>query len=281
MAGMFQDRKLVIATKHRKEQVIAPIIESEWGVLSFADGMVDTDELGTFSGEIPRTLDPLATVKEKCLRAMRANNCDLGIASEGAFGPHPQIYFVNADEEFLVLMDSRNNLEVLVRELSLSTNFNGKQVQSQEELLDFAEQVGFPDHGLILRKSANESMDLFKGIQSTDTLMEVFEYLLSKYASVYVETDMRAMYNPTRMKVIEQATRKLVQKVNSTCPQCQTPGFGIVDAKMGLKCGLCQTPTNSVLSYLYVCDRCQFVKEEMYPNQKTSEDPMYCNVCNP
>jgi C4-type Zn-finger protein len=83
------------------------------------------------------------------------------------------------------------------------------------------------------------------------------------------------------MKVIEQATRKLVQKVNSTCPQCQTPGFGIVDAKMGLKCGLCQTPTNSVLSYLYVCDRCQFVKEEMYPNQKTSEDPMYCNVCNP
>jgi hypothetical protein len=92
---------------------------------------------------------------------------------------------------------------------------------------------------------------------------------------------MRAMFNPTRMNVIEKATQKLVQKIKSTCPQCQMPGFGITDAKKGLKCSLCSSPTNSILSYIYVCQHCQFIKEEMYPHNKTTEDPTYCDYCNP
>jgi hypothetical protein len=278
---MFQERKLIIATKHKKESVIAPILEKELGVSCFVDETFDTDELGTFTGEVERELDPISTAREKCLRAMKLSNCDLGVASEGSFGPHPSMFFVNADDEILIFIDSKNNIEVIVRELSTSTNFNGKQIQTQKELLEFAKQTDFPKHGLILRKSKDENTDIHKGLIDLENLNSTFEHLLSKYNSVYAETDMRAMYNPTRMSVIKKATQKIVEKIKSTCPQCQMPGFGITDAKRGLECSLCGSPTNSTLSYVYVCQHCKFTKEVMYPNKKTTEDPTYCDYCNP
>lgn len=272
---------MLIATKHQKESVIAPILEKKLGVSCFVDETFDTDTLGTFTGEVERELDPISTAREKCLRAMKINNCDLGIASEGSFGPHPSMFFINADDEFLIFIDTLNKIEVIVRELSTSTNFNGKQIQCQKELLEFANQIDFPKHGLILRKSKDENADIHKGITDNETLERTFEHLYSKYNTAYAETDMRAMFNPTRMNVIEKATQKLVQKIKSTCPQCQMPGFGITDAKKGLECSLCGSPTNSTLSYIYVCQHCQFTKEEIYPNKKASEDPMYCDYCNP
>ena len=243
---MFQNRKLLIATKHQKENVIAPILERELGVSCFTDEAFDTDTLGTFTGEVERELDPVSTAREKCLRAMKQNNCDLGVASEGSFGPHPTMFFVSADDEFMIFIDTQNNVEVLVRELSTVTNFNGKKINNEKEMFEFAEQVGFPDHGLILRKSKEESTDIYKGIADIETLKRVFEDLYSKYNSVYAETDMRAMYNPTRMTVIGMATEKLVQKIKSTCPNCMMPGFGITDARRGLECSLCGLPTLSI-----------------------------------
>jgi hypothetical protein len=278
---MFQNRKLLIATKHQKENVIAPILERELGVSCFTDEAFDTDTLGTFTGEVERELDPVSTAREKCLRAMKQNNCDLGVASEGSFGPHPTMFFVSADDEFMIFIDTQNNVEVLVRELSTVTNFNGKKINNEKEMFEFAEQVGFPDHGLILRKSKEESTDIYKGIADIETLKRVFEDLYSKYNSVYAETDMRAMYNPTRMTVIGMATEKLVQKIKSTCPNCMMPGFGITDARRGLECSLCGLPTKSTRSYIYVCQHCQFIKEEMYPHNKTTEEPTFCDYCNP
>ena len=92
---------------------------------------------------------------------------------------------------------------------------------------------------------------------------------------------MRAMYNPSRMLVIENTTKKLVKKINSCCPQCNIPDFGVKDIKIGLKCSLCGSPSNPTLSYIYNCTKCDFNKEEMYPHKKTTEDPMYCIYCNP
>ena len=278
---MFQDRKLIIATKHEKEKVIAPLLEKALGVSCFIDGNFDTDLLGTFTGEIERELDPLATARRKCLMAMELNNCDLAVASEGSFGPHPSMFFASADDEFLIFIDKKNSLEIIERELSTATNFSGKEIKTEAELMKFADSVKFPSHGLILRKAKDEYNGIIKGITDTDRLKEGFNKLLHEFKSVYVETDMRALYNPSRMKVIEAATQKLVTKLNSLCPQCSTPGFGITDVKKGLECSLCGSPTNSTLSHIYVCQHCQYTKEELYPNKKTTEDPMYCDYCNP
>tara|TARA_R110002072_G_scaffold216973_2_gene374557 strand:+ start:161 stop:1009 length:849 start_codon:yes stop_codon:yes gene_type:complete len=279
--SLFENRKLVIATKHEKEKVIAPLLEKNLGVTCFINKSFDTDTLGTFSGEIERELDPISTLRRKCLIAMKLSNCDLGVASEGSFGAHPSIFFVSADDELLILIDQKNNLEIIARELSTETNFNGKEIKTEKELLHFAESVKFPTHGLILRKSQNDNTSIIKGIVDLAVLKKAFKELIKTANSIFVETDMRAMYNPTRMTVIENATKKLVDKVKSCCPQCNLPGFGVTDAKKGLECSLCGSATNSTLSYIYICQHCRFIKEEMYPHKKTSEDPMYCDYCNP
>lgn len=278
---MFKGRRLIIATKHKKEKVIAPILEKKLGVRCFTDETFDTDEFGTFTGEIERQLNPIETARRKCLLAMDLNNCDLGLASEGSFGSHPKIWFASADDEFLILIDKKNDLEIIARELSMQTNFNSIEIDNEKDLLKFAKSVNFPSHGLIIRKSKTNSDHVIKGITDLQELKNAFHLLNKKFGNVYIETDMRALYNPTRMKVIESAAKKLVNKVNSCCPQCSIPGFGVTDAKRGLKCSLCGSATNSILSHIYVCKHCQFTKEEMYPNKKTNEDPMYCDYCNP
>ena len=278
---MFKNRRLVIATKHEKEKIIAPLLENALGVLCFVQEDFDTDELGTFTGEIERELDPIATARQKCLMAMKLSNCDLGIASEGSFGAHPSIFFAPADDEFLIFIDAKNNLEIIARELSMETNFNGSEIANQAALLEFAELVKFPSHGLILRKSKTDNSTIIKGISEVNQLKEAFKKLIEDVDSIYAETDMRAMYNPSRMAVIELATKKLVDRINSFCPQCSTPGFGITTVKKGLKCSWCALPTNSTLSFIHSCEKCNFTKEELHPHKKTTEDPMYCNYCNP
>jgi len=168
-----------------------------------------------------------------------------------------------------------------VRELSTETNFNGAEIKTEKQLIDFAERVNFPSHGLILRKSREGNIGIIKGVTDWEQLKKHFQQMLENYGVAYVETDMRAMYNPTRMTVIAKATEKLVKKIKSCCPQCNTPGFGITNVIKGLKCSLCGSPTNSTLSYIYACQKCFFTKEEMYPHKKIAEDPTYCDYCNP
>jgi hypothetical protein len=83
------------------------------------------------------------------------------------------------------------------------------------------------------------------------------------------------------MKVIAEVTEKLIKKIQSTCPNCSIPGFGITDAKVGLPCQQCNLPTKSTLSYIYACLACGHQEEKKHPHAKTSEDPMYCDFCNP
>lgn len=279
--SLFSNRKLVIATKHEKEKAIAPLVESALGVKCFVPENFDTDVLGTFTGETERKDDPFTTLRNKCQMAMSLTNCDLAIASEGSFGMHPAIFFVHADDEILMLLDKKNDLEIAARELSVETNYNGAEVKSEEELLKFAKKAGFPSHGLVLRMEKEHVEDIHKGITDWDSLKKIYEQLISKYGRAYLETDMRAMYNPTRMAVIETAARKLVNKINSCCPQCGTPGFAVTGTKPGLPCGFCGLPTQLPLAHVWSCVKCQFTKEENAPNQKQEADPQYCDRCNP
>lgn len=278
---MFAGRDLLIATMHGKEHVIAPVLERELGVKCIVAPDLDTDILGTFSGEVERKEDPITTARHKCLMAMEVSQCDLAVASEGSFGPHPSVFFIPADDEILLLMDRRNGIEIISRELSAETNYNGSVISTEEALGAFAEKAKFPSHGLIIKNAKEGFTALEKGITSPEKLYSTFKHFISRYGTAFVETDMRAMHNPTRMKAIEKAANKLVRKINSLCPICTTPGFGITDAKQGLPCRLCNFPTRSTISYIYTCQKCAFTKEEVYPDGTLTEDPMYCDVCNP
>jgi hypothetical protein len=87
--------------------------------------------------------------------------------------------------------------------------------------------------------------------------------------------------NPTRMKIIKEAGEKLIQKIKSTCPSCNYPGFGIVRAEAGLKCENCNMPTKSTSAHIYQCKHCDFESQKMFPNGKSTENPQFCDFCNP
>jgi hypothetical protein len=278
---IFKNRRLIIATKHKKEAVISPILEDKLGVRCFIGEEFDTDTFGTFSGEIERQQDALETIRLKCLVAMDKNNCDLAVASEGSFGPHPSLYFANADDELIMLIDKKNNLEIIAREISLETNFNAKLIRNKSELIDFAKAVHFPSHALIIKRDQNDHSFLRKGINDEALLLEYFDYCIANFGQAYIETDMRAMHNPTRMKVIESALNKLIQNIKSTCPNCNTPGFVVKEVISGLPCEVCNFPTKSTLFHNYGCSSCGLEEKKMFPHEKEFEDPIYCNRCNP
>lgn len=278
---MFKGRRLVIATKHKKEIVLGPLFEKNLEVKSFVPEKFDTDRYGTFSGEIERTDEPVVAVRKKCLEAMAVNGCDLGIASEGSFGSHPHVPFVPGNEELVIFIDKKNDLEILGRELTMETNFSGEEVKTWEKLKEFANRSKFPSHAIILRSKGKLAEDIVKGISDWNSLKSWYRELSRKGSSVFVETDMRALYNPTRMKAIERAGRSLVEKIKSICPHCHTPGFSVIEAKSGLPCSLCGSATRSVQSYIYGCLKCSFQREEKFPQKKVSEDPEYCDFCNP
>lgn len=277
----FIGRDLLIATKHAKEKVIAPVLTSALQVKCFTLPNLDTDLFGTFTGEVERKDDPLTTARKKCLYAMEQANCDLAIASEGSFGPHPSLYFVPANEEWLILIDKKNNFEIVVRELSTQTNFSSKTISDRNDLIEFAGNIGFPGHGIILKHTLHNTLTVQKNFSSLHHLLVQYHQMMNKGGIVTAETDMRAVHNPTRMQVIEKAAQQLVKKIQSACPSCGAPGYGIVEAKEGLPCAWCSTPTHVTMSYVYACHQCHFQEEKLYPHGKPLAEPMYCDICNP
>lgn len=274
---IFEGRRCVIATMHGKECVIAPILEKQLKVKTKIPEEFDTDQFGTFSGEVERKVSSYHSAKLKCLSALEIAGDTLGIASEGSFGPHPQFFFAPCDEELLLFIDLKNGIEVVHREISVQTNFMASEVKSLEELSDFAHRALFPSHGLILRTDH----ELVKGIVNWGELEKNWSRLKNDGQSVYVETDMRALFNPTRMAVIDLAVRNLAKKILTTCPQCDMPGFYVKDIQSGLPCRSCGFPTRSPLTEISNCDKCNFQIENQYPNGIKFEDPKYCDFCNP
>lgn len=278
---LFAGRKLVIATMHGKEQVLGPLMKEALGVEIILPGVFNTDVFGTFTGETERILTPLDAAVMKCKTAMELTGCDLAIASEGSFGPHPIIGFVSSDEELVVLTDAEHNLQIAAKELSTSTNFNGKLCNTYGEVKIFADEVLFPTHGLILRNEKNSHTHIVKGITSWIVLEKETVSFLKTHGQVFAETDMRAMYNPSRLMVIEAVAKKLITKIFSACPQCNAPGYDVVDFISGLPCSYCGTPTKSTLMHIFKCVHCNGEEKKFYPHGKKEEDPMYCDVCNP
>ncbi len=275
----FSGRPLCIATMHQKESVIAPVLKKEFNVTCFVPHNINTDMLGTFSGEVERMDSPLQTARKKCELAYNLTGTDLLVANEGSFGPHPHLGFVPFDEEIMILYDKKNSFEITAKELSLQTNFSSGDFYHYQELCDFANKCLFPSHALIIKDALGNL--LAKGVNDWDKLQYFFNEAKKLADFVKAETDMRAHMNPTRMGVIEKCAKKLVENIKSTCPNCNYPGFVPTETIPGLPCENCSMPTKSTLKYVYLCKSCKYTEEKKYPHSKRVEEAVYCDFCNP
>jgi len=278
----FGDRLVVIATMHRKELAIAPILQASLGVRVTVPQDFDSDLFGTFTRDIDRPANQIETAELKARKALELIDADLAIASEGSFFPHPMLG-IPFNREIVFLLDQKHNFYVYGEFLSTDTNFRHQEISSYEQAYEFALKVGFPDHAIVLmpdaRTSAKEA--IYKGITSEDLLKESVHELLKKSSQIHIETDMRSLYNPTRMNNIAKATEELVRKLQQLCPRCNFVNFDVVKKIKGLPCELCGFPTQVTRAHVYQCDRCHFQQEVLFPDEIQTADPMYCAYCNP
>jgi hypothetical protein len=277
MTHYFQDKSCLIVTNHHKELVIAPILEEMLGLKCVYSQIFDTDSLGTFTGEIERIKNPVNTVKDKCMLGIQLPDVDFIVANEGSFGPHPLIPFIKADEEFIAFYDKKENDFVVEKMLFYETNFSTETITEIDQLDTALTKLNFPTHGIIIKAER----EIIKDIKDLALIRNKIKELLNIYGQCIIDTDMRAMNNPTRMRCISQLTLKLANTLLSICNQCGRYGFSIIRQVAGLKCSLCNRPTKSILYQLYQCKKCGFEKKKIYPNKKHIEDPTYCDWCNP
>ncbi len=281
----FTGRVAVIATMHCKEQAIAPILEAALALKTHVPSKFNTDRFGTFTRDVDRPADQLATARLKAQAALAQTGKTLAIASEGSFGPHPDIPFVPCDRELVLLLDLEHNLEIVGQAISTETNYRSQTIRSIDEAVAFAQAVGFPEHGLVVMPQAEgtSSKEIAKGVITEVALTTAVKTALaaSTTDTVHIETDMRAHVNPTRMQIIGKATENLVQAIAQRCPVCHCPGFAIVRHNPGLPCAWCGTPTLLTLSTISRCQRCQHEQTDRLPNGASTADPGNCSYCNP
>jgi hypothetical protein len=277
----YKNETIVIATLHGKEALIAPVFFETLGanVITCA---VNTDSLGTFSGEIPRRGTALACARDKCAWGLTESGGLYGVASEGLFGPHPHAPFLGINTEILYFIDKKRDFELHVSTWSSHTNYRQHKVTHWEAMTEFAKAIKFPSHALLL-KSGGDNPLIFKGLQDLAELKKAFDACQAHHQTpeVWVETDMRAHMNPSRQAVITDLARQLAKRLSEPCPDCHTPGFGVIRHEKGLPCEACSTPTDLILADILGCTRCDYQQTQSYLNSAALASPSHCPYCNP
>jgi len=276
--------RVALATLHDKARALAPAFAALGARLVVADD-VDTDALGTFSGEVPRTGTALETAIAKARLGMGATGLPLGLATEGSFGPDPAIGFVPLHRELAVLVDDVHGQVVCESMHTHDTNHGGLVYPPghRPQAADLA-RWGFPAHALLVRSEPfGPGARVRKGLRDRAALDGAIDECSAASAEgwVRVETDMRAHCNPTRMRHIEALGLRLVERLQVRCPACAAPGFGRIEVRAGLPCADCATPTRGVLADVLGCGACDARRERPRSDGRRLADPATCDRCNP
>jgi hypothetical protein len=278
MTHPYNSKTAVLTSKHQKLDLLRPSLESATG-LSLIEQAMDTDQLGTFSGEIERLGSPLEVAIKKAQLGMIATGLPLGVASEGSIGPDPLVPFVISNIETLVFVDQELGIVISETFRSLDIASGTTQALPGQDLTEYLIKVGFPEQRVIV-KSASGGVE--KGLGSISSLEQAIEKLSlhAHESKVSLEPDYRAMHCPTRRVNIAHAAKALALRVASLCPECNAPGWGKKDFLRGLRCSDCGSDhPDAIAQELKTCVRCDFVQPGMVLAE--SLDPSKCFSCNP
>lgn len=268
---------VLLATKHGKARVIAPLLRLLGMTVVTVD--VDTDRFGTFSGEIPRVGSALDAARAKIDAAFACcPSVSRALASEGSFGPHPVSPWLPWAQELVLYRERDSDLEVCGEDSGTATNHAQARCASPEDGLAFARRCGFPDHGVIVMPDDGARPPL-KDLADEPSLRAALEHLLRAQGEVTLVTDMRAHRNPTRMAAIGRAAQDLVQRLRTSCPVCERPGFGLSGHERGLPCAACGAPTRGYRAQILRCAGCGHTVRRALA--AALADPGACDWCNP
>jgi hypothetical protein len=257
-----------LLTKHRKSLQLAPVLY-DIGIELVEIDFFDTDELGTFSGEIERTLSPKACALEKAKKAADLSGLNVGLGSEGSFGSSPLGGLMNWNQELICLYQKEPEL-IIYASAEGPTALRAIKASSLDELAgkisDFQQQrwiVRCPD-------------GILKGLSQAEVIA-LHQAPFTEWP-VLLEPDFRAMNSPLRQIMIQKAALNLAERIQSKCPHCNAIDFWPDDRELGPACQLCGQPTNEIKAIVSNCKSCGFSESQL---KKSQGDASYCNYCNP
>ena len=277
----YHGQRASLATLHGKLGQIAPPLAAATGLI-VESVAVDTDRLGTFSGELARVGSPMETAVQKARMGMAALGVPIGLASEGSIGPDPQLPFFCRDHEWVVLVDDSRGIVVAEQSHSFGVPALRGVFEPGAIPADWLAEAGFPSHGLIVRPEDRRDAGILKGIHDMLALQAALRAAAGQSSTgrAVVESDLRAHASPSRQQVIAEAAARLANRLGKLCPACGTPGWGEVSAITGLPCGDCGAWIERARKGLrFGCPACPHTAEELDPHAHA--DPAYCPHCNP
>jgi hypothetical protein len=278
----YAGRRIALTTRHGKQRALAR---------PFAVGLdasleliaCDTDALGTFSGEVERADDALSTCRRKALMGMEHAGLRLGLASEASFGPHPSLPLLAVGQELLVFVDLERKLTVVEQRLEWRTNYAQLLLEPGVDPASWLRRVLFPSHGVLARPADATAGPWHKDLNSPDALGAALAACRAAdpQGRVWLETDMRAHRNPTRMRSIRRLGIALARRLATPCPACAAPGWGQLSTEPGLPCGWCGTATEITAAEVWGCQACGHRERRPRRDGLAVADPGQCPWCNP
>ena len=164
----YTDKFVLLASKHNKEQAIEPVFRQRLACNLCVED-IDTDQFGTFTGEVPRSLSAYETCILKATYAANEKKYALSIASEGSFGPHPSNLFIPHAHEIMVFVDLEKDWVIAEQLLTTNTNYKMMTIDKETLLAPFLTSALFPSHALTLQ-SADRLDVVAKGINDPHQL---------------------------------------------------------------------------------------------------------------
>mgnify|MGYP002776988673 CR=1 FL=1 len=275
----YAGRVVALLTQHGKETLAGALTDGLGCIVERATG-VDTDTLGTFTRDVPRTTSALEAARAKARMACALHGTPLGLGSEGSFGLDPALGLLPWNHELVLLHDAQRGIEVVGR-ASGGACWGHARVRTWADADAFAHRFGFPSHAMVVRPDASDDPRIARDLFDTRALRAAFDaaHAVADGGWVSIEVDGRAHANPTRQGVIRAAMADLAARLACACPACGMPGFGDAGPVPGLPCGGCDRPTPRARARRHACVACDHADERNVDNPWA--DPEDCPACNP
>ncbi len=266
---------------HAKELAVAPPFRRVLGAEIVVAPQLDTDSLGTFSGEVPRPDALVETCALKAELAFHSLDVDCAIANEGSYGPIESVPLVPSGVEIMTFVDRKRGIKIVETLDTHRTNWRLMRFKAGDPAVPvIVKAMGFPRYGVFVVCSSDWSHPI-KDLTTVDDIVSAMnqEAGRSEDGLAVLYADMRAHRNPTRMRVLRALSWKLAKRLERLCPECHAPGFGSIGSRRGLPCEACGEPTHWVDFEIDGCSVCGHAETRPRKDGRTTAPRRACPSC--
>jgi len=277
----YAGQRIGFATIHHKDRAAAPPFRRVLGAEIAVAPRVDTDSLGTFSGDIQRKAPLVETCLLKAEMAFDTLDADYAMASEGSYGPIERVPLMASGVELMAFIDRKRSLRIVETLVTHRTNWRLRRFEAGDpDVASAAEAMGFPEYGVFVICGSDPT----RPEKNLRTVAEVVaavdrEAKRSDDGQALMIADMRAHRNPMRMKVLRALSWKLASRLQCLCPKCRAPGFGHIDSRRGLPCEDCGEPTHYIHFEVDGCSACGHAVARPRKDSRTAAPRLACTSC--